>query len=105
MQLAQRARADQLDHEVAIADGVERVGRHPIEAELGRRDFAVQWIARACQGARTERQPVEPGESILEPAAKVVSGYERGESGMPSYAGVLNDRQIESLILFIKGLK
>ena len=44
-------------------------------------------------------------ESILEPAAKVVSGYERGESGMPSYAGVLNDRQIESLILFIKGLK
>ena len=35
-------------------------------------------------------------ESILEPAAKVVSGYERGESGMPSYAGVLNDRQIES---------
>ena len=44
-------------------------------------------------------------ESILEPAAKVVSGYERGESGMPSYAGVLNDRQIESVILFIKGLK
>jgi glucose/arabinose dehydrogenase/cytochrome c551/c552 len=44
-------------------------------------------------------------EAILDPAAKVVSGYERGESGMPSYAGVLNDRQIESVILFIKGLK
>jgi glucose/arabinose dehydrogenase/mono/diheme cytochrome c family protein len=44
-------------------------------------------------------------ESILEPAAKVVSGYERGESGMPSYAGVLNDPQIESVILFIKSLK
>ena len=44
-------------------------------------------------------------ESILEPAAKVVSGYERGESGMPSYAGVLNDGQIESVILFIKALK
>ena len=44
-------------------------------------------------------------EAILEPAAKVVSGYERGESGMPSYAGVLNDRQIESVILFIKDLK
>jgi cytochrome c2 len=44
-------------------------------------------------------------ESILDPAAKIVTGYERGESGMPSYAGVLNDRQIESLILFIKTLK
>jgi mono/diheme cytochrome c family protein len=44
-------------------------------------------------------------ESILDPAAKVVSGYERGESGMPSYAGVLDDRQIDSLILFIKILK
>lgn len=44
-------------------------------------------------------------ESILQPAAKVVQGYERGESGMPSYAGVLTNPQIESLVLFIKGLK
>ncbi|MGH9374375.1 MAG: DUF6797 domain-containing protein, partial [Vicinamibacterales bacterium] len=44
-------------------------------------------------------------EAILEPAAKIVSGYERGESGMPSYAGVLTDPQIESIILFIKTLK
>ena len=44
-------------------------------------------------------------ESILEPAAKVVSGFERGESGMPSYAGVLNEQQIEAIILFIKSLK
>ena len=44
-------------------------------------------------------------QSILEPAAKVVQGYERGESGMPSYSGVLTDAQIESLILFIKSLK
>jgi mono/diheme cytochrome c family protein len=44
-------------------------------------------------------------ESILEPAAKVVTGYERGESGMPSYAGVLNDRQVEALIMFIRTLK
>ena len=44
-------------------------------------------------------------ESILEPAAKVVEGYERGEAGMPSYAGVLTPPQIESVILFIKSLK
>ncbi len=44
-------------------------------------------------------------QSILEPAAKVVEGYERGEVSMPSYAGVLSDSQIESLILFIKSLR
>ena len=44
-------------------------------------------------------------ESILEPSAKIVSGYEKGEAGMPSYAGVLTDSQIESIVLFIKSLK
>ena len=44
-------------------------------------------------------------ESILQPTAKVVTGYERGEAGMPSYAGVLNDAQIESILLFIKSLR
>jgi len=43
-------------------------------------------------------------QSILEPAAKIVEGYERGEVSMPSYAGVLSDSQIESLVLFIKSL-
>ena len=44
-------------------------------------------------------------ESILQPTAKVVTGYERGEAGMPSYAGVLTDAQIESILLFIKTLR
>jgi mono/diheme cytochrome c family protein len=44
-------------------------------------------------------------EAILEPTAKIVSGFEKGEAGMPSYAGVLTDPQIESIILFIKTLK
>ncbi len=44
-------------------------------------------------------------ESVLQPAAKVVSGYERGDVSMPSYSGVLTDSQIESVILFIKSLK
>jgi mono/diheme cytochrome c family protein len=44
-------------------------------------------------------------ESILEPSAKIVAGYERGEAGMPSYAGVLTAPQIESIIEFIKSLK
>ena len=44
-------------------------------------------------------------ESILAPTAKVVTGFERGESGMPSYTGVLTDAQIEAIILFIKTVK
>ena len=44
-------------------------------------------------------------ESILEPSAKVVSGYERIGMGMPSFAGVLTDAQIDSIILYIKSLQ
>ncbi len=44
-------------------------------------------------------------ESILEPSAKIVAGYERGEYAMPSYAGALTDSQIESLVLFIQTLR
>lgn len=44
-------------------------------------------------------------ESILAPADKIVKGYEKIEAGMPIYAGVLNDAQIESLIMYIKTLQ
>ncbi len=44
-------------------------------------------------------------QSIREPSAAVVSGFERGGAGMPSFAGVLSDEQLESVILFLKGLK
>ena len=44
-------------------------------------------------------------ESIREPAAKVVSGFEKSDTGMPSYEGVISDAQIEALILYIKTLK
>jgi cytochrome c2 len=44
-------------------------------------------------------------QSIKEPAAAVVSGFDRGGVGMPSFAGVLSDAQIESVILFLKSLK
>ncbi|MFN7561146.1 MAG: DUF6797 domain-containing protein, partial [Prosthecobacter sp.] len=39
-------------------------------------------------------------ESILNPSAKVVKGFEKFDTGMPIYAGILNDSQIESLILY-----
>ncbi|HYR57277.1 MAG TPA: c-type cytochrome, partial [Chthoniobacteraceae bacterium] len=43
-------------------------------------------------------------ESIIEPSAKVVRGFEKLESGMPIYNGVLTDSQIASVIEFIKTL-
>jgi glucose/arabinose dehydrogenase/cytochrome c2 len=44
-------------------------------------------------------------ESILEPTAKVVTGFGRTGMGMPSFAGVLTEQQIQSVILYIKSLK
>lgn len=44
-------------------------------------------------------------ESIVNPSAKVVKGFDKYDAGMPIYAGILNESQIESLILYIKTLK
>jgi mono/diheme cytochrome c family protein len=41
-------------------------------------------------------------ESILNPMARVVPGF---EAPMPGYAGILNERQVESLVLYIKTLQ
>jgi cytochrome c oxidase subunit 2 len=40
-------------------------------------------------------------ESILEPQAKIVRGY---QPVMPTYQGVLNQREIDALIAYIKSL-
>lgn len=44
-------------------------------------------------------------ESILEPGAKVSTGFNQADAGMPSYAGVLTDAQIDALILYIRSLQ
>jgi cytochrome c2 len=44
-------------------------------------------------------------ESMLEPTARVVLGFEKNDTGMPSYAGVITDAQIQALILYLKTLK
>jgi mono/diheme cytochrome c family protein len=44
-------------------------------------------------------------EAILDPGARVVSGYERTGMGMPSFAGVLTDAQIKSIVMYIKSLR
>ena len=44
-------------------------------------------------------------ESILDPTAKLAAGFEKGEYAMASFAGVLSDTQVDSLILHIKTLR
>jgi len=44
-------------------------------------------------------------ESIREPAAKIVRGFDKTDTGMPSYEGVISDAQIEALVVYIKSLK
>jgi mono/diheme cytochrome c family protein len=41
-------------------------------------------------------------QSILDPSSEIVRGF---EEGMPSYAGVLSDAEIESIILYIRSLR
>ena len=41
-------------------------------------------------------------ESILDPRAKVVNGF---DPVMPTYQGILKDKQIDALIAYIKSLK
>lgn len=43
-------------------------------------------------------------ESILDPSAKVAEGAVNGDAGMPIFAGVLSEEQIQSLVLYMKSL-
>ena len=44
-------------------------------------------------------------ESIREPQAKIVRGFDKSDAGMPSYQGVITDDQIEALVLYLKSLQ
>lgn len=44
-------------------------------------------------------------ESIRDPMLKVVSDFEKSDTGMPSYEGVISAAQIEALVLYIKTLR
>lgn len=43
-------------------------------------------------------------ESILDPTAKMLQGYDGAEAGMPPYKGILSDEDVESIVLFIRSL-
>ena len=56
-------------------------------------------------GVKTIADEAYLRESIKEPTAKVVRGFDKSDAGMPSYEGVISDAQIEALILYIKSLQ
>jgi mono/diheme cytochrome c family protein len=43
-------------------------------------------------------------ESIRNPSAQVAAGFDKSDTGMPSYEGVLTDAQIEALVEYVKTL-
>jgi mono/diheme cytochrome c family protein len=61
-----------------------------------RRDFA--------DGRKAIADEAYLRESIREPTARVVNGFE-ANTGMPSYDGVITDAQIEALVLYLKSLR
>lgn len=61
-------------------------------------------IAKGLKG-RVKADAEYLKESILNPSARVVKGFEKFDTGMPIYAGILNESQIQSLILYIQTLK
>lgn len=44
-------------------------------------------------------------ESIKDPAAKIAKDFDKSDTGMPSYEGILTDAQIDALVLYIQALQ
>lgn len=74
----------------------------------GSKNFGPTWKSLAgsnvelADGSHTRADHDYLKESIMNPNVRIVKGF---EIGMPNYAGVLTDAQVESLILFIESLK
>ena len=59
---------------------------------------------RFADGTKAKADEAYFRESIREPALRVVAGFDKSDTGMPSYEGVINDSQIEALVLHITSL-
>jgi cytochrome c2 len=56
-------------------------------------------------GVKTLADEAYLRESIREPGKKIVRDFEKSDTSMPSYEGVISDSQVEALVLFIKSLE
>ncbi|MDA0348811.1 MAG: cytochrome c [Verrucomicrobia bacterium] len=55
-------------------------------------------------GRKVEAMEEYLRESILDPVAKMVAGFDGAEAGMPPYQGILSDEDVESLVIYIRSL-
>ncbi len=69
MHHAERDGKQQLGHEVAVGDRVERVGGHAVEAELTGSRLAVQRVPGTGERPGTERRDVRAAAAVGQPAA------------------------------------
>ncbi len=79
-------------------------------AELDKKLVDLDWRSggvtlRFADGTTAVADEAYLRESIKEPAARVVRGFDRSDIGMPSYEGVLTDPQIEALVLYLKTVR
>jgi cytochrome c2 len=115
--LSRRAAAAEASTPVTVEEGRRLYQLYGCMACHSTEDTTVSRLGPTWKGLFGSQRPYAKGvlkttadeaylrESILDPAAKVVAGYERGEAGMPSYSGVLNTQQVDAIILYIKSLR
>ena len=70
---------EDLDHEVAVRDRVERVRGDAVEAELRCGRLAVERVARSREGAGPQRRDVEPPPRVGKPATVALGHLDVGE--------------------------
>ncbi len=60
---------------------------------------------RFADGTKARADETYLRESIREPSLRVVAGFDKSDTGMPSYEGVIPDSKIEALVLYMKSLR
>ncbi len=82
MRAGERSGGEKLDREIAVGDGVERIGRGPVEAERGGGRVAVDRERGAGERGGAERALVEPDAAIGETAAVAPDHLDIGQEVM-----------------------
>ena len=80
MRAGERSGGEKLDREIAVGDGVERIGGGPVEAERGGGRVAVDREGGAGERGGAERAFVEPTPAIGEAAAVAPEHLDIGQA-------------------------
>lgn len=108
--VATAARPVTVDEGQRVATRMGCLACHSVDGSVTGR-VGPSWKALAgservlANGGRRVADAAYLRESILNPAASVARGFDQTDAGMPSYAGVLTDAEIESVILYIQSLR